>query len=110
MNTESEMVFQTSMFQREHDNLEAFFDTQINNYMRELDNMAAQIQQKTSREFNPADWTFNPNNREWTSKTGILKIQLEKGELGTQTVLKDKITAFFVRSSMPNEKAILSQI
>jgi hypothetical protein len=39
---------------------------------------------KTVREFTSSDWTFNSANRDWTSKTGILKIQLEKGELGTQ--------------------------
>jgi len=44
--------------------------------------------------------------KQWTSITRILKIQLDNDELGTQQGLKDKITAFFVRSFLPNEKIV----
>jgi hypothetical protein len=41
MNSESELVYQTTMFNKEHQNLEVFFQEQIKNYMKELDQMAA---------------------------------------------------------------------
>ena len=41
MNAESELVYQTTMFEKEKQNLEVFFSAQVDNYMRDLDQMAA---------------------------------------------------------------------
>ncbi len=71
---EAELVHRSTMFEREKGMLEEFFEGQINAYMKELDQMAQQIEMKTEREFNAADWSFNSTGREWTSRTGILKI------------------------------------
>ena len=83
MNEEAELVHAATVFEREERQLEEFFGGQMNAYLKELDQIAQQIEMKTEREFNAADWSYNSAAREWSSKTGILKIQLDKGELGT---------------------------
>lgn len=66
--------------------------------MNDLVNKAQFTEHKALKDFEQSDWTFNRDQREWIHKHGMLKFPLERNELGTQQVLKDKIVAFFVRS------------
>jgi hypothetical protein len=53
---------------------------------------------RTLRDFNPSEWCYNSETREWTSKTGVLKFALDKNETNSQQILKDKVVQFYTSS------------
>jgi hypothetical protein len=59
-------------FQKEHNNLEQFFQYQMSTYFAFLGETANKIEQKIVREFRPADWKFDTMTREWSSTVSIL--------------------------------------
>lgn len=65
---------------------------------------------KTLKDFNIAEWTFNSESREWTSKSGVLVFALEKNESNAQQVLKDKVVQFYISSQNPTSQFISMQL
>jgi hypothetical protein len=49
--------------------------------------------QQIGREFNPNDWSYNAEDREWRSrKIQSMRFVLEAGETNSTQTLKDKFT------------------
>lgn len=109
-NDECKLLHSETMFEREQANIEGYWHAQMISYLGQLDGKAQKVEQRILRDYQPGDWTFNSSTREWTSNTGVLKFSLTKDESGTQSVLKDKLTQFYVKSQMPAEHAIRSQL
>lgn len=75
-------------------------------YIQELEIRSQMIAFKTLKDFNPNDWSYNGETREWTSKTGVLKFALDKNEANTQQILKDRVVSFYVSSQNPTTQFI----
>lgn len=103
---ECEHIKNETMFMRESSKLQDYFNAQMANYLKELNQKGQMIEQKTLCEFNGSDWTYNSTQREWTHRLGMLKFQLERGEASSQLVLKDKLVACHKRSQMPKTLVI----
>jgi hypothetical protein len=38
---------------------------------------------RTLRDFQASEWTFNTETREWTNKTGVIKLAIDRNENGS---------------------------